>query len=559
MKLIRSVRIERFRSLASVQLAELSDFVALVGPNNSGKSNVLRALNLFFNDETDPNSLLDFAVDYHLSRSKPQKRIAVSVEFSLPADFGFNKKIRSAEEYVGRHFYIRKAWTLETTHEPTFEYSEDGTQYKTVDGEGRRKVRQFLDLISFRYIPNRAVPAAVVRNEWSAVQAELARRVGKRSQLPFDVLKSYAKSMIQPFADDIKESLQIGDLELATPMDLKDVVFSSIGLRVPVGKSGAIEDTSLGAGAQGILMFCMLHLIDKARFRNYGWTQAAVWAIEEPESSLHRDLQLRAASLLNSYTQDDQRFQIIITTHNEVFVEAARSGFAVRLHPDRGSTVIQARLTRELADEAANDLVTGWAPPVLKFPQRCVVLTEGTTDCKILSRAAQLTDIGTQLRFCTVSELDATFQSDGYSQIMNFLGRHSAALRHRSRPYPMLVLVDWENGDQRVAEAAKRYGRDGVRCVSRMREGWCDAKVGSSFKGIERMLSASILRAAMKDGIPGIAETKDDEIAITDSNAFKAAKARLAEFFCKEATPADCSALRPALEWAEGVSSGRLM
>jgi energy-coupling factor transporter ATP-binding protein EcfA2 len=559
MKLIRSVRIERFRSLANVELKELSDFVVLVGPNNSGKSNVLRALNLFFNDETDPNSLLDFAVDYHLGRSKPQKRIAVSVEFSLPAAFGFNKKIRSAEEYVGRHFYIRKAWTLETTHEPTFEDSEDGTQYKTVDGEGRRKVRQFLDLISFRYIPNRAVPAAVVRNEWSAVQAELARRVGKRSQLPFDVLKSYAKSMIQPFADDIKESLQIGDLELATPMDLKDVVFSSIGLRVPVGKSGAIEDTSLGAGAQGILMFCMLHLIDKARFRNYGWTQAAVWAIEEPESSLHRDLQLRAASLLNSYTQDDQRFQILITTHNEIFVESARSGFAVKLHPDRGSTVVEARSIRELADEAASELVTGWAPPVLKFPQRCVVLTEGPTDCRILTRAAQLTDIGVHLKFCTVSELDATFQGDGYDQIINFVKRHSPVLRNRSPRYPLLVLVDWENGEYRVSDVAKKYGKDGTRHVSRMREEWCDPAVGSTFKGIERMLSPRILEMASKCGIPGIGRLEDGGFVVADSDSLKAAKTRLCDLFCQAAIPEDCGALRPGLEWAEGVSKGHLL
>jgi len=564
MKLIRAVHIERFRSLADVELADLSDFMALVGPNNSGKSNVLRALNLFFNDETDPRTTLDFAADYQLGGPTKRKRIRVSVEFNLPSTFNFHKNVRPASQYLGRHFWIRKTWRAGSVDEPALEVKHADEPYETAESEERRrKVRQFLNLISFRYIPNRAVPAEVVRNEWHAVQAQLARRVnmygGEGAQFPFNVLEKYGKLMIRSFIADIKDSLHIDDLELATPTALKDLVFFPSGLRVPIRGAGKIEDTFLGAGAQSILMFCMLHLIDKAEFQSPGWTQASVWAIEEPESSLHRDLQLKAASLLSSYAQEGTKFQILVTTHNEIFVESARSGFAVRLDPTRGSTVVEARSINELADEAANELITGWAPPVLKFSQHCVVLVEGSTDCRILTRAAQLTGVGIKLKFCTVSELDSTFQGDGYDQIIVFLKRHSPHLRHRSPRYPLLVLLDWENGDSRVVEAAKKYGKDGARCVSRMREEWCDPAVGNAFKGIERMLSANILRAAIKHGIPGIAETRDEDIAITELASFKAAKTRLAGFFCEEAAPADCGGLRPALEWAEGVSKGHLL
>jgi energy-coupling factor transporter ATP-binding protein EcfA2 len=559
MKLLRSVRIERFRSLADVELGDLTDFVALVGPNNCGKSNILRALNLFFNDETDPNSLLDFAGDYHISRSKPQKRIAVSVEFSLTADFRFNNKIKAAEDYLGRHFWVRKAWTVETTYDPTLEYSPDGSRYEIVDGEKRRKVLQFLDLISFRYVPNRAVPAKTVRDEWPAVQAELARRLGTKVQFPFEVLKTQGRSMVDSFVPEIKSSLQIEDLELATPTDLRDLVFFPSGLRVPIQGIGRIEDTYLGAGAQGILMFCMLHLIDKAKFRNYGWTQASVWAIEEPESSLHRDLQLRAASLLSSYAQDDERFQILVTTHNEVFVESAKSGFAVKLDRDRGGTVVEPRPIRELAEEAANELVTGWAPPALKFPGRCVVMAEGATDCRILTRGAQLTGIGVGLLFTTPSMLDSGCGGDGYSQIIDFVKRHCPLLRCRLERYPLLVLLDWENGDKRVEEVAKRYGKGGNRHVSRMREEWCDGKVGPTFKGIERMLSPRIVEIAIERGIPGIGKLESGGFVVTDADALRGGKTRLCELFCEEATREDCGALRPALEWAVSVSEGGLL
>jgi AAA15 family ATPase/GTPase len=41
--------IENFRSLRTVEMRELWKYVPIVGLNSSGKSNVLRALNLFFN------------------------------------------------------------------------------------------------------------------------------------------------------------------------------------------------------------------------------------------------------------------------------------------------------------------------------------------------------------------------------------------------------------------------------------------------------------------------------------------------------------------------------
>ena len=50
MQLIQKIEIENFRSSVSVNLSNLSDLVVFAGANDSGKSNILRALNLFFNN-----------------------------------------------------------------------------------------------------------------------------------------------------------------------------------------------------------------------------------------------------------------------------------------------------------------------------------------------------------------------------------------------------------------------------------------------------------------------------------------------------------------------------
>src|SRR3990172_9867531 len=110
MQLIRSIEIEKFRSVEKVSVTDVSDIAALVGPNNSGKSNILRALNVFFNDETHPGIFIDFDVDYRLSPpSKKKKAIKVAVEFDLPEMFRFRKGLEAAEQLLGRRFWIRKA------------------------------------------------------------------------------------------------------------------------------------------------------------------------------------------------------------------------------------------------------------------------------------------------------------------------------------------------------------------------------------------------------------------------------------------------------------------
>src|SRR3546814_10257053 len=75
MKLISSIRIQGFRSIADESLDQLDGHTVFIGKNSSGKSNVLRALNLFFNGETSPGLPVDFDVDLHFRPSRRQKKI----------------------------------------------------------------------------------------------------------------------------------------------------------------------------------------------------------------------------------------------------------------------------------------------------------------------------------------------------------------------------------------------------------------------------------------------------------------------------------------------------
>lgn len=64
MKFIKQIDIRKFRSINGLTKIKTNDLNIFVGQNDQGKSNVLRALNLFFNNETDSNTKFRYEDDY---------------------------------------------------------------------------------------------------------------------------------------------------------------------------------------------------------------------------------------------------------------------------------------------------------------------------------------------------------------------------------------------------------------------------------------------------------------------------------------------------------------
>src|SRR5438477_12282095 len=116
MIIIRDVEVSRFRSIRDATLANLGDFSVLAGLNNSGKSNFLRALNLFFTGSPEPRLGFELARDFYRGErsAKKKKRITVSVHFSLPASFRFRAGLEGAESLLSSDFTIRKTWTADS-------------------------------------------------------------------------------------------------------------------------------------------------------------------------------------------------------------------------------------------------------------------------------------------------------------------------------------------------------------------------------------------------------------------------------------------------------------
>ena len=70
--IIRKISIRNFRSIASCRI-DLSNMNVFSGCNDSGKSNLLKALNLFFNNKTDHDTEFDFNNDFCHFAKVPNK------------------------------------------------------------------------------------------------------------------------------------------------------------------------------------------------------------------------------------------------------------------------------------------------------------------------------------------------------------------------------------------------------------------------------------------------------------------------------------------------------
>ena len=163
---ITAIEICNFRSLQQVSLDELAAANIIAGRNHSGKSNILRALNLFFNDEVDPGNNLKLSLDHYRPWRK-KKLISIAVKFDLRSKFTYGKRYKSAESLLGQEPFIERTWSYEDREVVSkfLIFDSIKKEFKPLGESDARTVRSFLSLFKYRYIPNHVHPSEMIAEE----------------------------------------------------------------------------------------------------------------------------------------------------------------------------------------------------------------------------------------------------------------------------------------------------------------------------------------------------------------------------------------------------------
>jgi len=531
MKLITKVEVEGFRSLVQASLEDLGGLNCLVGPNNAGKSNILRALSLFMTDEPAPGLQLDFARDFHADpRKKKRKEIAVTVHFELPDNFGFRKGIEHVRRRLGKRFAIRRAWRA-YPEEYTIEIRKRSAHFKSLD---ERVFWQFVGLIGFRYIQNRTIPSDVLKAESPNLRRLIMNRLRRRRASETDKLM---RALDNAAADTIEEANRlvtedvpsIRKVILGLPEAYTLLGVGGLGVETPAG--AVIDDDACGAGSQAYMMFHLLKLIDTAYSTRFGWRQGVVWAVEEPESSLHDDLAGRVGKMFSLWSEEERlRMQIITTTHSEIIGSAASTGYWVDLE-DGTRTTVKLTPIPDLIEASVKARISGRIDPILCFPTHTVVLVEGPLDRWVLEEVSKKTKTACGCKFVCLSELDTLETSGGVTRIIDYLKRWGRLISNRASDSPLMILFDHSVDNADFNKACKFYGPEHHHRVLRMDVAHADTTVSNTFTGIERFYPRQLFLRARQHNIATVNEDQYGVVSIDKSNMGAPVKRELAKMF----------------------------
>lgn len=298
---ISSIRIENFRSIRNEQI-QVKDFNIFVGLNDSGKSNILKALNLFFNGETDYGKQFVFQNDFTFlfpKKSHKPKEIIISIKFEIPDTYS------EAGEYTWK-----KVWRADEIKETIVNAVGDSPTAKS-------RIPGALHRIRYRYVP--AVKSsdyykALLGDLYTAVFSSLNNPLAESVESFSSTLKNYTEEL----SFNIQKQLDLASV-LSFPDDLNDIFKSLVFETSSNLTSFHVPLTSRGDGIQARHIPIILHYIahEDQKSRNRGSMKVCtIWGFEEPENGLEL---LNTFNLADEFEKYSYEIQMFVSTHSPAF------------------------------------------------------------------------------------------------------------------------------------------------------------------------------------------------------------------------------------------------
>lgn len=297
---IKKIYIKHFRSIIEEEI-ETDNFNVFVGLNDSGKSNVLKALDLFFNYKSRTGRF-NFFEEYcgliNLTGHRA-KKIVIAVTFEIP------------DQYTDRgDITLTREWSWTKTK------GVDFNEFFDREFSAKARTSVLLERITYNYIP-----AVKSENYFQSLLLEMYNTMlmVANSELRgvTDNYTTKLKMMTSDLSALIKDNLNI-ESYIRMPEDLsmlfRDLIFET---KDAVGNPIKLQSRGDGIRARhipAILKFIYDRKIIDAVKRSVPCTM--IWGYEEPENGVEMGACFDLVKELLSYSTDIQMF---ITSHSPAF------------------------------------------------------------------------------------------------------------------------------------------------------------------------------------------------------------------------------------------------
>lgn len=327
MGLLKRIEIHNFECFRENTLIDLEDATFLIGENNSGKSSILRALCLFFNE-------LEFKL-YHLNKTELKRKQAWSRTTTISIIFDLScLKLNAFKNRLIK--FNKKQNLLKITAKFTYkaDYPEEEFEilgksniYENLEPD----IQKLIESVKINYIHPQEGTELLEKaqkklqkrllDNWgrsTVISKELNELENKWRKYRSDANK-YLSSML---TENIKRTLGKGIVNVNLPESIKDVIkISEITFQADETLP-EIQLTSQGTGIQQSLLYYASYLLDSDRTLRRNQEYHPVWLLEEPESFLHADMIIKLAKDLTS-NEWLNNIQLLTTTHSGLLLSSS--------------------------------------------------------------------------------------------------------------------------------------------------------------------------------------------------------------------------------------------
>ncbi|UTC88529.1 ATP-dependent nuclease [Treponema denticola] len=387
-----SFSVENFRSITKKSVIPLKKLSILIGKNNEGKSNLLKALGLamdiislgrvirrsirssrlIFSQSTNYNWERDFPISLQKDDKVGVTRLGLEFELSQAEKEEFNKRFKPKlsstlvfEISIGSEYKVELA------------IFKNG---KKIFENQKQEICEFVkEKIYFNYIPavrTKETAAKIVyeliRNELSGIKED------KKYKQALESIKKLEEPILKKISKTIKDSVvklvpNVKDVKISNDSDVSD-------WRRPISSMDYIEiddgtKTGLELKGDGVKSLVTMALLKDMTLKK---DQISFVAIEEPESHLHPE----AVHLLkNKIYEIAEKNQVIISTHSPIFVDRENIDSNIIINDGKAAPARDLKVIREVLGIKTSDN--------LKNAEQILVV-EGESDFIILQAVLPL-------------------------------------------------------------------------------------------------------------------------------------------------------------------------
>lgn len=336
---IKKLEIKRYKSLLDIKLDDIGNLIIFIGKNSSGKSNIVEALNLFFNvlDSTiekeitpinesiwydcitDENTPIEFSVTIQLNNGEKAK-ILSNQDIK---DFGLKNEVDNLtiESKIVWIESKKGLWKITSIKLDDFLLIRDGKlEKKSIDKSIKMpkqtpepapppmdqqaddtKVKNIIKLIS-GVIKNKFMVIPAMRDASGAPSI-----VGERiSLIPPDIQNNIIKLQQSEVRAETKKWARMKEIFKNIQSILTELEVSQN--KIVVGEEdNRFLISSIGGGDQELLKLIYLLVVEDR-----------IFGIEEPELHSHPELERKLFDIFKIISKTKQLF---ITTHSPIFVD----------------------------------------------------------------------------------------------------------------------------------------------------------------------------------------------------------------------------------------------